>query len=71
MDFSESSRGIVHISHSTPYARRLYFHPEYKFSHAENPDAGGKWWDEWLEGGAKSDNAEKAFAKFYKEETGV
>lgn len=29
VDYSESSQGKVSIISSTPYARRLYFHPEY------------------------------------------
>lgn len=31
VDYSESSQGKVSIISSTPYARRLYFHPEYHF----------------------------------------
>lgn len=32
VDYSESSQGKVSLVTSTPYARRLYYHPEYKFS---------------------------------------
>jgi len=32
VDFSGSKKGTVSIVHSTPYARRLYYHPEYHFS---------------------------------------
>lgn len=36
----------------TPYARRLYFHPEYDFQKApKNENAQGKWAEHWLEGG--------------------
>lgn len=31
-DYSESNQGKVTLVHSTPYARRLYFHPEYHLS---------------------------------------
>lgn len=31
IDTSESSQGKVTLVHNTPYARRLYFHPEYNF----------------------------------------
>ena len=41
VDTSESSHGKVSIISSTPYARRLYFHPEYNFSQAENANARG------------------------------
>ena len=41
LDRSESSHGKVSIISSTPYARRLYFHPEYHFQTGENPNARG------------------------------
>ena len=41
VDTSQSKSGHVSIVSSTPYARRLYYHPEYQFSTAENPNAGG------------------------------
>lgn len=31
IDLSEIRTGTVYLVHSTPYARRLYYHPEYKF----------------------------------------
>ena len=31
VDYSDSADGIVRIVSSTPYARRLYYHPEYNF----------------------------------------
>jgi hypothetical protein len=37
----------------TPYARRLYHHPEYNFQTVNNPNAKGKWLSPWLPGGAK------------------
>jgi len=30
----------------TPYARRLYYHPEYNFSKDKNPHARGLWFEE-------------------------
>lgn len=35
----------------TPYSRRLYFHPEYNFQTANNPNAQGEWAQPWLPGG--------------------
>ena len=35
----------------TPYARRLYFHPEYNFQTVNNPNAQGEWAQPWLPGG--------------------
>ena len=39
VDTSESSHGKVSIISSTPYARRLYFHPEFHFKKDKNPNA--------------------------------
>lgn len=71
VDISESSSGRVSIISSTPYARRLYFHPEYFFQTKENPNAGGEWYEDWLPGGSKSDFAVKAFKEIYRRLTGV
>jgi hypothetical protein len=40
----------VRLVTSTPYAARLYFHPEYDFSKASNPNAKGRWLDDWISG---------------------
>ena len=34
-DYSNSSKGKVSLVTSTPYARRVYFHPEYNFQTKE------------------------------------
>lgn len=36
----------------TPYARKMYYHPEYNFQTVDNPNAQGKWLSPWLPGGA-------------------
>ena len=71
VDRSESANGKVSIVSSTPYARRLYYHPEYNFQKYENPFAGGKWFDPWLPGGINSDFCKEAFKQFYKKEGGT
>ncbi len=71
VDYSKSKRGKVSLVSSTPYARRLYFHPEYHFQTDENPFAGGRWYEPWLEGGISEDFAQKAFKQFYKKVGGV
>ena len=71
VDHSASSQGIITIASEGPYARRLYFHPEYDFQTFENAFAGGEWYKPWLPGGAYEDFAVKAFQKFYKKETGL
>ena len=71
VDTSESQLGKVTIVHNTPYARRLYYHPEYHFDKGENANAGGKWYDKWLPGGSREKDCQKAYAQFYKRLTGV
>lgn len=68
---SEAEHGTVSIVSDTPYARRLYYHPEYHFNKSENPNAKGRWLDDYLPGGKKEDFAQNAFNKFYKQEAGV
>ena len=70
-DYSRSSQGVVSLVHSTPYARRLYFHPEYKFQTKENPHAKGKWFEDWIDGGKKSHKIKQAYGRLYKQITGV
>lgn len=71
VDYSDSGKGSCSIISSTPYARRLYFHPEYNFSQQENSHAGGKWLEPWAEGGKKASSVKKAYAQFYKQEAGT
>ena len=61
VDYSNSQNGKVTLVSSTPYARRLYYHPEYNFQTKENPNAKGKWLDDWLPGGGEADFAPNAF----------
>ena len=66
VDYSESRQGKVSIISNTPYARRLYFHPEYHFKTKENPNARGKWYTDWLPGGTKSDFAIDTYKRIYR-----
>lgn len=45
----------------TPYARRLYFHPEYNFQTVNNPNAQGLWAQAWLPGGNQESFVPDAF----------
>ena len=56
----------VSLVSSTPYARRLYFHPEYNFHQDKNTAAQGEWLTQWLAGGSKQDFCVDTFRKFYK-----
>ncbi len=77
VDTSQSAKGTVTLVHSTPYARRLYFHPEYNFkhdawespdgkTHQGNPNAKGKWFEDWLPGGKNASYCANAFAQIYR-----
>jgi len=63
--------GTVQLISSTPYARRLYYHPEYNFSKEENPNARGGWYEDWLDGGRKQDFCKKAFMRHYRRHAGL
>lgn len=69
VDDSEVDSGKVFVVSDTPYARRLYFHPEYKFSTRDNPNAGGAWFETYISG-AKKDYAKKVFARFMQNSLG-
>ena len=71
VDYSESSSGKVSLVHEGPYARRLYFHPEYNFRKDENPNAKGKWLEDWCPGGKKENSAPGTFKKLYRRNAGL
>lgn len=71
VDYELSSKGSVSIVSSTPYARRLYYHPEYDYQTKENPSAGGRWFDPYLKGGSKEKFAKNAYEQFLKQYGGV
>ena len=70
-DYANLAEGETKIVSSTPYARRLYFHPEYNFSRKENIAAGGKWFSPWLEGGTRQNFCSRAFVRLYRKEAGL
>ena len=71
VEYKNSAQGKVSIISYTPYARRLYYHPEYQFQTDENPFAGGEWFKPWLPGGVSAGFAKEAFQRFYKKEAKV
>lgn len=50
--FAEAAAGG--ISWDTPYARRLFFNPQYNFSQDKNANARGRWTDHWQFGEGQS-----------------
>lgn len=52
-NYRRAKQGVVSIVSSTPYARRLYYHPEYKFNRSHNRFAGGLWFEPYKRGRKK------------------
>lgn len=70
VDDSAASKGIVKISSKGPYAIRLYYNPQYDFSHEKNTNAKGEWWEDFISG--KNANRPKMiFAHYYKKYSGL
>ena len=65
VDDKSKNRGKVSIVSDTPYARRLYYHPEYNFKTDKNPKAGGMWFEPYISGNKKKfvQNAFKRLAR--------
>lgn len=70
-DYSSSANGVTSIVSNTPYARRLYFHPEFNFSRKEHIAAGGEWLTPWLKGGTRENFCVETFAKIYRRLNGL
>lgn len=66
VDASEISQGKAKIVFDTPYARRLYWHPEYNFRTDKNPNARGKWMEPYHAGDKKA-FVQDTFRKFVKQ----
>ena len=71
VDNTEAASGHVDLVSSTPYARRLYYHPEYHFSHDANPNAKAGWFNDWAKGGANESFAGETFAALFRREAGL
>lgn len=69
-DDKDAENGSVSLVHSTPYARRLYYHPEYHFNKEYHAHAQGEWFKPWIDG-KQAGSVEKAYAKFYQREAGT
>lgn len=50
IDRTKRSKGRFSLVYSTPYARRLYWHPEYDFRLDKNANARGEWLEPWMDG---------------------
>lgn len=66
VDDREIKSLIAHIVFDTPYARRLYWHPEYNFRQDKNQFAGGLWMQTYLDG-EKRKYVKETFSAFLKQ----
>lgn len=71
VDTSRSNQGTVSIVTDTPYARRLYFHPEYNFRTDKNPNAKGLWLEDWMQGGINESFVKDTYTELYRRLTGI
>ena len=82
VDTSQVSQGKVRLVHEGPYARRLYYHPEYNFhtvawtdnkgrTHDGNLNAKGHWFEDWLPNGTKQDFIADTFKDLLKRNGGL
>ena len=67
---TKAKNGKVSLVTTSPQVRRLYFHPEYRFKKDENPNAGGKWYQPWIDGEYK-DFCQNAYAELYRRIAGL
>jgi len=65
VDTTRLRAGETKIVFDTPYARRLYWHPEYNFRTDKNSKAQGKWMQSYIDGHNKT-FASKAFKTFFR-----
>ena len=63
----DTQKTTVSIVTTAPQARRLYFHPEYNFKRGNNPNAGGKWFESFL----NDDFIASAYAQLLKQRGGL
>lgn len=76
VDDSRLPQGEVALVNHTPYARRLYYHPEYNFhrtvwtdskgTHGAHRFAGAKWFRFWSPGGTRETFVPETFAEIYR-----
>lgn len=69
IDDSKSKRGKVTLIYDTPYARRLYWHPEYNFRRDKNRNAQGMWLEAWVNG-QKDNIIKRTFSALWKKLAG-
>lgn len=70
VDHSKSHQGKASLVSTQPYARKVYFHPEYDFQKYENAFAQGEWYLPWIDG-VWSDFCQDTYKKLYRRLSGL
>lgn len=70
-DYSMSSEGKTKLVVEGPYARRLYYHPEYNFQKTENPNAKGKWYEDYMPDGKRGNIVPEKFKEIFRRLAGL
>ena len=68
VDTTTEQKGYVRMSFNAPYARRLYYHPEYNFRTDQNPNAQGLWLRHWQKKGKHEKRPQEILSEFLKRE---
>lgn len=71
VDHSHRANGQVTLLVDEPYARRLYYHPEYNYQTVNNPNAKGLWFEDWANDGKYANKVRENYAAFYKRFGGI
>lgn len=66
IDYELAKDGTIRLISMGPYARRLYFNPDFNFRQDKNPHAGGRWLDPYLPGHSKGMFIPRVFAMHMK-----
>lgn len=69
-DYSNSRQGKVALVTTSPYVRRIYFHPEINFHNTHNANPRAYWYEPWISGQHKN-FCKNAYAQFYRQEAGL
>lgn len=67
--FTDSHDGMGFIGWNTPYARRLFYHPEYNFRKDKHVNAQGRWTDPFTRG-PYLPTLERIYAQLWKRQAG-
>lgn len=64
---AEKTKTGYDLRYTTPYAEKLYTHPEFNFRTDKNPNAKGRWLEDWISGEERA-WLERTFAEMARRE---